>query len=146
MASNPKKMVRKQPTRAVEDAANVQAITYNRYSGGFKNLNVGPYLQPLHDGSGGFTTDASAAKAIAMGSALAVYNNSNQLHSITFGEDGSVTVLASGVASTDGRVGHPCKPNDWTYFSNAEYGWVIAQSANLMVFIMRDDTNVQIQG
>lgn len=142
----PKKFVRKQNNDAVEDAANVNALTYNRYSGAFKNLQVGPMLEPLDNGAGGFTTNATTAKSVVRGSSIAVYNNSSTLYSLTLGTDSSVVVLASGVTDANGNVGYPCKPNDWTYLNVGELTHLIAQNVALLVFVIRDDTNVQVQG
>jgi hypothetical protein len=142
----PKKFVRKQNSEAVEDAANVSALTYNRYAGAFKNLEVGPMLEPLDNGSGGFTTNATAAKGVRKGSTIAVYNNGGTLQSLTLGTSIAVAALAAGVADANGQVGYPCRPNDWTYLNSGEFGFLIANSANLMVFVIRDDTNVEVQG
>ena len=140
-----RKPIRQVDGRAVEDVANIQNLTFNEAAGATKNLSVGPFLRPLNDGAGGFTTNATAVKSVRKGTSLAIYNNSGTLGSITFGDDNTVSVLASGATNAAGDVGHPCKQNDWSYFNSNEKGFLITSSASLLVFIIEDETFITIQ-
>lgn len=142
----PNKKIRQVDGRAIEDAASIANLTYNEAAGAQKNLQVGPFLKPLNDGAGGYTTDASIARSIRKGSSIAVYNKSGSLLSVTFGDNNAVTALAAGVTDASGNVGHLCKGNDWSYFNSDEKSWIIADSANLVVYLIKDESYISSQG
>jgi hypothetical protein len=147
MAVNrPNKKIRQMSGRGVEDPANIANLTFNEASGGQKNLSVGPFLLPLNNGIGGFTTDATTARAIRKGSIVAVYNNSTSLHAITFGDNNTIAALAAGTTDVNGNVGLACRPNDWTYFNSDEKSFVRSTNAALLVYIIKDETYITSQG
>ncbi len=137
-----KKLIRNTKGKAVEDVGSIANVLYNEASGGQKNLPVGPALKPLDvDGSGtNWTTDATTARALVPGSILAIYNTSGAAESVTFGEDNTVSALAAGVTNASGHVGIPCPPHSWSYLSSYDKRFVRSTSANLKVFIIRDES------
>lgn len=136
------------PGQAVQDPSAIANNTYNEAAGSQKNSEVGRALLALNDGSGGFTTNATATKKLpAKGKNIAVYNNAATVASITLG-DGSYVLAsqAAGVvqASTNGRsVGIPCEPNAWTYIACNDQDEVIASAATLLVFLISDATSIK---
>lgn len=147
MATDIKK--RNQPGNKSEDMAIIANLVYNQAAGADKVSEVGKHLLPFATpGSGtGYSTDVSGG-AFALpgaGKNLAIYNNSGAVEAITFGVDGTVTALAVGVTDSDGNVGLPCMPNSWSYFAAGYNSWVISTSANLLVFLINDNTSIQIQ-
>ena len=126
------------------DPSSLENLTYSNASGARKSAEVGRSLSPLGDGAGGFTTNATAIKILpALGKNIAVYNNSGTVASITLGESSLQVSLAAGVTDASGHVGIPCMPNSWTYIACNMSQYVIASSANLMVFVINDDTYIR---
>jgi hypothetical protein len=142
----PNKKIRQIDGRAVEDAAGIANLIYNEVAGAQKNMQVGPFLTPLNDGTGGFTTDATSALSIRRGSSVAVYNKSTSLLSVTFGDTSAVASLSAGIADVSGNVGLACRPGDWTYFNSDEKGWIVAESADLLVYLIKDESYITYQG
>jgi hypothetical protein len=138
----PDKKIRQIDGRDVQDPVNIVNVNYNEASGGNKNLQVGPFLKPIQIGTNSYTTDATTARSLRKGTILAIYNNSASLESITLGDTSGITSLAAGVTDTNGNVGIPMKPNDWTYINTYEKQWVIASSANLKVLIVEDESYI----
>jgi hypothetical protein len=147
MAVNkPNKKIRQVDGRAIEDAASIANLTYNEAGGAQKNLQVGPFLKPLNNGSGGFTTNATAALSIRKGTSIAVYNNSGTAQAISFGDSSAMAALAAGVTDVNGNVGMACKPNDWSYFNSDEKSWIRADSGSLIVYLIKDESYISSQG
>jgi hypothetical protein len=139
------KKIRTFPGYETQDEGSLANLMYNKAAGAEKNTDVGKHLLPLNDGAGGFTTDATTARKLpAQGKNISVYNKSGTAESITLGETSAVASLAIGVTDVNGHVGIPCKPNDWTNIACSEQDWVIASSANLLVFLIDDDTSIKI--
>lgn len=138
----PDKKIRQIDGRDVQDPVNIVNVNYNEASGGNKNLQVGPFLKPIQIGTNSYTTDATTARSLRKGTILAIYNNSASLESITLGDTSGITSLAAGATDTNGNVGIPMKPNDWTYINTYEKQWVIASSANLKVLIVEDESYI----
>lgn len=130
--------------KRVEDAVNIGNLTFNRASGAQKNMSVGAHLKPLVDNPAvpSYTTNATTAKAIKPGTLLYVYNNSGTVGSLTLGEDNTIAALAVGVTDALGHVGIACTPNDWTHISVYDKRFVITNSANLLVYVVEDDTYI----
>lgn len=131
------------------DPSQVDLLTYNEKSGAKKSLTVGPSLIPLGDGAGGYTTNASTARRAlpAAGTLLAIYNNSGAVGSVTIG-DVTVTSQAAGAVQTSGTnifVGVPVAANSWFYLSSAQWNYVIASAATMLVFIIDDPTYIVTQ-
>lgn len=147
MAVNkPDKKLRQLSAKGVEDPSAIDAITYNEASGAVKTLVVGPFLKPLNDGAGGFTTNATAAKSIRKGSSIAIYNTgTTTVQSVTFGDDSALAALAAGATDVNGKVGYPCGPREWSYFNSNEKSWIRTNSADLLVFIIEDETYITSQ-
>ncbi len=131
-----------------QDPSAIAMMEYNQASGAQKVMESGRHLLPLvTPGSGtGYTTNPSTAFPLpGAGKNLAVYNNSGTVAAITFGVDNTVTALAAGTTDTMGRVGLPCMPNAWSYFASGYSNWVISGSSSLYVFLINDDTSIQVQ-
>jgi hypothetical protein len=128
---------------SVTDPSMIDAINYNEPSGSFKNLNIGPKLVPLFNGTTYVTTVTSAFCLPAMGKSLAIYNKGGTVRSINFGESGSITSLAIGITDGTGHVGIPCAINSWTYLSAGSSQWVIADHADLVVFLIEDPSYIR---
>lgn len=137
---------RNQEGQAILDPASIEGLSYNNAAGSRKSSEVGRHLLPLGDGAGAFTTNATVIKVLpALGKNLAVYNNSGTVASITLGESSGQASLAVGATDASGHVGIPCQPNAWTYIACNMSQWVIASSANLLVFIIDDETYIRQQ-
>lgn len=130
------------------DPSAVDLLSYNEKSGAKKSLNVGPALIPLGDGAGGYTTNATARKVLPnAGSQLAIYNNAGTVASVTVG-DNTVLSQASGAVQVSGSnvfVGVPLPANSWTYLSSAQWQYVIASAATVLVFLIDDPTFIVVQ-
>jgi hypothetical protein len=136
------KKIRQMKGQTHEDVLNAGALTFNRQSSGQKNMPVGPHLRPHKNSSGSFTTNFTAVQALKLGTLLAVYNNSGTVQALTLSDDGAVAALAAGATNPGGDVGIACKPNDWTYISAYDKRFARADSANLFVYIVADDTYI----
>jgi len=140
---------RNQPGSSVQDPSAISMLQYNNAAGAIKTSEQGQHLLPLPvPGVGvGYTTDVSSAAYPLPGAGknLAVYNNSNGVLSLTFGSDGTVASLAVGIADANGNVGLPCPANSWSFFASGYNSWVISSSANLLVFLINDETNITVQ-
>lgn len=139
--SGPRKFIRAAET-PTNDSGVVDNNTYNDQSGVRKVSDFGKALKPLLI-AGAYTTAINSAPVkIQMGSAIAVYNNSGSVASITFGSANTVSSLAAGVTSVAGDVGIPLMPNSWTYLNNFNKEWAITSASTAMVFLVEDDTHV----
>lgn len=126
------------------DTHSIENQGYNERAGAQKNMEVGRELFPLDNGTGGYTTDASTAKALPKkGCNVAVYNNNTAVGAVTLGTDNTVVALASGVTDANGNVGIPCKPNDWTFIACWDKTWIKSTAATLLVFVIADDSYAQ---
>jgi len=131
---------RKQTAARISDQGLLDNLGYNASAGGFKNVPVGPKLNPLNSNGSTYTTNATTAIALAQsGLMLAVYNNSGSVGSITISEV-AVASLTAGVTDAQGHVGIACKPNDWTYIAMGDYTFVIASASTLLVYQIEDDS------
>lgn len=139
--SGPRKFIRNAET-PTNDSGAVDNNTYNDQAGVRKVSDFGKALKPLLVGGSYVTAINAAAVKIQMGSAIAIYNNSGSVASITFGSDNTVASLAPGVTSVAGDVGIPLMPNSWTYLNNYNKEWAITSAASALVFLIEDDTNV----
>lgn len=111
---------------------------FNPAAGADKVVIVGPCLKPI-PGSGGFKTNLSSATNVGLGVSLAIYNPTNAVLWATVG-DSTVTLQTSGgVQSGTDFAAIPLKPNDFTYISTFDEGFVIT-SAGVYSYIIEDDT------
>lgn len=140
------KKIRQVKGRDTEDLGQINNIVYNESSGAFKAISGGPNLIPLNNGSGGFTTNATTARAIPKGTTLAIYNNGTTAQSLTFGDNSGMAALAIGATDVNGNVGCACEPGDWSYYNSYDKTWVRTDSANLIVYIVRDESYITLQG
>ena len=116
------------------------------------NKQIGSFTQ-ASDGTSptgftfaGFVNGTGTARVLPnAGLNLAVYNNSGTMQTITTGRDNSVAPQAAGVTDANGRVGIPCTPNSYTYIACDSDNWVVSNSANLMIFIIDDETSVKVE-
>lgn len=136
------------PGQAVRDPSAIYNNTYSEASGAEKNISVGPHLLPLPAGGGNFTTTPTTATMMpSAGKNIAVFNShTTQVHSITMGEDNTVTAQVAGaIQAGTQHVGIPCTPNDWTYLSCGLQTWIIAESTDLKVFLIDDESSIKIE-
>lgn len=131
------------------DPSGVDQYTYNEMAGARKTTEVGRALIPLGDGAGGFTTNAATAPRVlpSAGRNLAIYNNAGAVGSITVG-DNTMTSQAPGavqISGTNAFVGVPCPPNAWTYLAAAQWNYVAASAATLLVFLIDDPSYIVAQ-
>ena len=130
------------------DPSIIELLTYNEKSGARKSIEVGRALLPLQNSATTYTTNATTAIALpSAGRNLAVYNNSGTVGAVTVG-DNTMTPQAAGavqISGTNAFVGVPCTPNSWTYLSAAQWNYVAASAATLLVFLIDDDTFIVSQ-
>ncbi len=130
------------------DPSIVELLTYNEPAGARKSIEVGRALLPIPNGAGGYTTDATTRRSLpSAGKNLAIYNNAATVAAVTVG-DVTVTAQAAGAVQTSGSnvfVGVPCTPNAWTYLACAQWSYVIASTATLLVFLIDDPTYIVTQ-
>lgn len=118
------------------DSGAIQSYQANPYSGGQKNLPVGPEF--LKDGSNAYVSgrDVSSGGAVMPGSTLWVFNNSGSVAWLSLS---TATIGSAPSAFTDGI---PLKPNDWTILSAGENSFVRSSAATVGLYEMKDDTNL----
>jgi hypothetical protein len=139
----PNKNIRVKKGSKVQDTGSITDLTYNEQAGARKSVRVGPALAPINDGTGGLTTDASSIRSLKLGSNLAIYNDSGSVGSVRFSNDLLAAALLPGaVDAPTGDVGIVCKPNDWTYLSNYDKRYIVADSSNLIIYLEIDDTKI----
>lgn len=127
----------------ISDSDFISNMSFNEKAGARKITEVGRKLIPLKSNATTFTTDASTARALpAAGKNIAVYNNSNAIKAVTFGEDGTITALAAGATDASGHVGLACPANSWSYFAAGESVYVIATDATTLVYLIDDDSYI----
>jgi hypothetical protein len=131
------------------DPSAVSLLSYSEKSGARKSTEVGRALIPLGDGAAGFTTNAATAPRVlpTAGVNLAIYNNAGAVGAVTVG-DNTMTAQAPGAVQVSGTnvfVGVPCPPNAWTYLAAAQWNYVAATAATLLVFIIDDATFIMAQ-
>ena len=125
---------------ALVDSHSIESLGYNVSSGAFKNVNIGPKLNPLRPDGTSYTTNATTAINLGQpGKQLAVYNNAGTVGSITVSPT-AIASLAVGVTDVNGNVGVACPPNAWTYISMGDDVFVIASAATLLVYEIEDDS------
>lgn len=146
MATNIKK--RNFTGNQTQDVGAIENLTYSNPAGSQKTSEVGRHLLPLPKPTvgNGYTTDVSSAAYALPGAGknIAVYNTSGTAGSVTFGADGTVTSLAAGATDVNGNVGLPCPGNAWSYFAGGYSNWVISSASTLLVFLINDDTSIQV--
>ena len=139
---------RNQNGNQIQDMGSIANFVYNQAAGADKVMESGRHLLPLVTpgvGTGYTTNPATAFPLPGAGRNIAVYNNAGAVGAITFGTDNTVTALAAGVTDSSGRVGLPCMPNSWSYFAAGYSNWVISSAATLLVFLIDDNTSIQVQ-
>jgi hypothetical protein len=129
------------------DPSIIDLLQYNEPTGAGKNLPVGPHLCPLGDGAGGFTTDASTARALPKsGCNLAIFNKSTTTaYSITLGVSGVVAQAIGAIQAGTKQVGVACAANSWTYVSAYSESFVVTNNNNLVVYVIDDPTFIVVQ-
>lgn len=141
--NSPNKVFRQKNGQATEDPANITNLAYNEQSGGVKNLIAGPHLKPLKSDTPTPTTDATTIASLRKGSMVAVFNKSaSTVYSVKFTDNALAIASAAGIVDGDGNVGIPCAPLEWTYLSNYNKQYVISENANLVVFLIDDDSYI----
>lgn len=145
MAQKINKLQRSLKGPSTVDPSAICAITYNKFTGAQKNMEMGHHLLPIFT-DGSYTTNVTTATAIPKrGVTLAVYNNSGSVGSITLGMDNTIAALAPGATDVDGNVGIACAPNSYTYIATYDKHFVRASAATLLVYIVADDTTISSQ-
>lgn len=133
------------PGGSVKDPSSISNITYNDAAGSTKISEVGRHLTSFPYISAGvlsYTTNLTTIKALPKpGAGLAVYNKDTVLHAVTLGEANTQSALAAGITDATGHVGIACAPGTWTYVATGSQGWVITDNANLLVYIIDDNSS-----
>jgi hypothetical protein len=146
MATNNQRTI---PGGSVKDFESIENLTYNDSAGSRKVSEVGRHLVPFPYASGAsilYTTNLTTILPLPKpGMGLAVYNNDTVIHAVTLGEASTQSALAAGVTDATGHVGIACAPAAWTYVATAAQGWVITNSANLLVYLIDDNSYMQNQ-
>lgn len=139
--------MKRSQVKSNNDPSSVASKTYNEYAGSTKISDVGHKFAPLQSSTGVFTTDASTVVPVGAGKALAIYNDSDAIESVTTGDNSVVSqtvgaIQAGTPADLFPFIGIPCKPNDWTYINLFDHTHVVTSSDNCIVLIIKDDTIV----
>jgi hypothetical protein len=141
------KIIRKMEGYNIVDPSSIASMQFNRSAGSQKVSEVGRHLLPVPYVTGGtvaYKTDLSTTTALpSAGLVLAVYSKDTVVQSITLSA-ASIASLAIGVTDSSGNVGVPCAPGAWTYLAADIATWAVTSSANLLVFIVDDDTSVKV--
>jgi len=129
------------------DPAAIINNEYNNAAGSKKVSEVGRLLLPFpwnNSGTIAYTTNLTTALPTPkLGMNLAVYNNSGTVAAITLYPPGlTPTPLAAGATNATGQVGIPCMANAWTYIATGTDSIVVASSANLLVFLIADHSQL----
>jgi hypothetical protein len=139
------KLIRQIDGYNVLDPSAIAAIQHSDPAGSQKVSEVGRLPLPFPYISGGavaYTTNLTTSRPLPrIGLGLAVYNNDTSVHSITVSQ-ATTAALAAGVTNAGGNVGIPCTPGTWTYIATGVNNWVVADSANLLVFLIADNTSI----
>ena len=139
-------ITRKHKRNATEnhDPSSVVSIAYNEPAGAIKTAEVGLRLKPfLVDAeTGEYTTDFSTIRRVGKGVSLAIFNTSTNALAITVTDLEGQAALAPGATNTEGDVGIPCTPQAWTHIATFDKTLAIAESDDLLVFIVKDNTRV----
>lgn len=145
MAKPINKLQRSAKGPKVNDPSSIQSNIYNEAVGAQKNMEMGHHLVPILE-NGVYKTNITTVTPIpSRGVTLAVYNNSNTVGSVTLGMTNTITALGVGVTDSNGNVGIACKPNDWTYIATYDKHYMIGSSANLIVYVVYDETRITSQ-
>ena len=126
------------------DPGAVDSNTYNDAAGSRKISDVGHHLEPIKINPTSFTCDISTKRLIGKGVVLALYNNDTVVHSVTLG-DSTVTSLVAGVANASGQAGIALAPGQYTYVNTYIYDYAISDSANVLAFVVTDDTFMEFR-
>jgi hypothetical protein len=129
------------------DPSLIDLLEYNEPTGAKKSLSIGPHLCPLGDGAGGFTTDASTARALPKsGCNLAIFNKSTSTaYSVTLGNSSVAAQAIGAIQAGTQQVGVACAANSWTYVSAYPESFVVTNNNNLVVYVIDDPTFVVVQ-
>lgn len=116
-------------------------MSYNDQAGVKKVSDFGKVIKPLKLSETTFTTDFSTLRSVGTGKAMAFYNNSAAVASVTIGIAGT-TSLAAGATTSTGIVGVPVPPNEWLYLNTYDQTHVIVSAVTCLGFIIEDDTGI----
>lgn len=118
------------------DAGNIQSYQSNPYSGGQKNLSVGPeFLKQVGDVFISGRDVSGAGESIQPGAIIWIYNNSATVAWL------ALSTAAIAVAPTGFTNGIPLTPNAWTQLSAGENNSVRASAATVGLFEVKDDSS-----
>lgn len=115
-------------SRPLEDDKIIENIQYNSMAGAQKNVTVGPALE--------YVGPLTNATKITQGSQLYIYNT-GALAYVTMSDNGTITVGTAPSANT-----FPCKANDYTVYSAADYKYIRGAAA-LHLYVLRDESSVR---
>lgn len=117
-------------------------LKFNQASGADKVIPAGHHLKPIFIGLNTFTTNATAKLNVGKGITLAIFNNSAGVLSATIGDSTLVSQTVGAVQAGTDFVGIPLRPYTFTYLNTFDKDYVITSSANALVYIVEDDTNI----
>lgn len=117
------------------DEAAIASYQANPYSGGQKNLAVGP--EHCKQDANAFVSGrdvSGASEPVSPGSILYIYNNSATVGWISLSTDSAIAT-PTGFAN-----GIPLKPNDWTILSAGENNFIRSGANTVALYEPKDDT------
>jgi len=127
------------------DQGTIANQAYNQAAGVHKVAEAGLKLKPFDLGTdpATHTTNASTIRKVGKGRTLALYNNSAAALAYTLTNDGALAAaLTIGDTNAAGDVGVPVPANSWHFTNSYDREYVLTNSADLLLFIVEDDTNI----
>lgn len=140
--STPKRRYKRVIVRQQVGGANdVLSFSYSTSSSSLKTSDsYGPEFKKVNNGGMGAIIANSSPVSISPGTPLAIYNNTTSVQWVNMNrsEDGPLTA-PSGLSNAI-----PLAPNSWTYLNMGENDQIQTSSANVGIYVLVDDTDLQI--
>lgn len=137
----PRRLKRTISRQQIGGAGDVLTASYSVGASGLKVSNQfgAEFKKSSVNGMGAIIADTAPA-IIESGTAIAIYNNTSSVQWVNMNrdEDGALT------APTGFANAIPLAPNSWTYLNMGENNRIRTSSANVGIYILRDDTNVLV--
>lgn len=122
---------RKVNGQCVEDPSTIDNIEYNAYSGAQKNIEVGPALE--------YKAALGSEQGICPGDQLYIFKATAGLGYVTLSETTGVVAGAAPAEHT-----YPVFGQVYTAISAANYKYIIGNSADIHLYVLRDDNQERV--
>lgn len=122
---------RKVNGQCVEDTNTLNNIEYNAYAGAQKGLEVGPALE--------YKAALGAEQGICPGDQLFIFKATAGIGYVTLSETTGVAAGAAPAADT-----FPVFGEAYTPISAADYKYIIGNSADIHLYVLRDDNQERV--